>query len=121
LNSTVKTALLWVVIIVLVFLLWSLFNTAKGQSEKIPWSMFVDRVNQGYVEKVNISGDEIRGETKATAPGAERDVPEDQPARDHGFVIDAGRASIHPRPLRNKSRFRVFVILGDLVDYRVCG
>ena len=72
-NSTVKTALLWVVIIVLVFLLWSLFNTAKGQSEKIPWSMFVDRVNQGYVEKVNISGDEIRGETKATAPGGKHE------------------------------------------------
>ena len=68
-NSTVKTALLWVVIIVLVFLLWSLFNTAKGASEQIPFSMFISRVNDGYVEKVTIRGDEIRGVTTATAPG----------------------------------------------------
>jgi len=64
LNSTVKTALLWVVIIVLVFLLWSLFQTTKGTSELIPFSAFLDRVNQGYVEKVVIRDDDIRGETR---------------------------------------------------------
>jgi cell division protease FtsH len=73
LNSTVKTALLWVVIIVLVFLLWQLFNTAKGASEQIPFSTFLDRVDQGYVEKVSIRGDEIRGETKPTAPGGKKE------------------------------------------------
>jgi cell division protease FtsH len=73
LNSTVKTALLWVVIIVLVFLLWSLFNTAKGASEQIAYSLFQERVEQGYVEKVTIRADEIRGVTKATAPGGKRE------------------------------------------------
>src|SRR5688500_20344753 len=71
LNSTVKTALLWVVIIVLVFLLWSLFNTAKGESDPIEYSTFRDRVTQGHVEKITVRGDEIRGETKTTAPGGE--------------------------------------------------
>jgi len=80
LNSTVKTALLWVVIIVLVFLLWSLFNTAKSGSEAIPFSAFTDRVNQGYVEKVTIRGDDIRGETKATAPGGKREFHTTGPA-----------------------------------------
>ena len=72
-NSTVKTALLWVVIIVLVFLLWSLFQTTKGTSEPIPFSAFLDRVNSGVVEKVTIRGDDIRGETKTTAPGGKRE------------------------------------------------
>ena len=72
-NSTVKTALLWVVIIVLVFLLWSLFNTAKSGSELIPFSAFTDRVSQGLVDKVTIRGDDIRGETKATAPGGRKE------------------------------------------------
>jgi len=80
LNSTVKTALLWVVIIVLVFLLWSLFNTAKSGSEAIPFSAFTDRVNQGQVEKVTIRGDEIRGETKATAPGGKHEFHTTGPA-----------------------------------------
>jgi cell division protease FtsH len=73
LNSTVKTALLWVVIIVLVFLLWSLFQTTKGTSEPIPFSKFLDQVNSGMVEKVVIRGDEIRGETKPNAPGGKHD------------------------------------------------
>jgi cell division protease FtsH len=73
LNSTVKTALLWVVIIVLVFLLWSLFQTTKNQSEAISFSAFRDRVNQGLVEKVIIRGDEIRGEMKTTAQGGKHE------------------------------------------------
>jgi len=83
LNSTVKTALLWVVIFVLVILLWQLFQTTKGASEAIPFSTFLDRTNQGYVEKVKIRGDEIHGETKATAPGGKREfhlnAPENYP------------------------------------------
>ena len=72
-NSTVKTALLWVVIIVLVFLLWSLFDTTKGASEQIAFSAFLDRVNRGEVSKVLIRGTEIRGETTATAQGGRRE------------------------------------------------
>ena len=72
-NSTLKTALLWVVIIVLVFLLWSLFQTTKGTSELIPFSAFLDKVNQSYVEKVVIRDDEIHGETKPNAPGGKRE------------------------------------------------
>ncbi len=78
-NSTVKTALLWVVIIVLVFLLWSLFQTTKGTSEQIPFSAFLDRVNAGYVEKVVIRGDDVRGETKSTAPGGKREFHTNAP------------------------------------------
>jgi cell division protease FtsH len=73
LNSTVKTALLWLVIIVLVILLWQLFHATQVASEQIPFSTFLERVNQGYVEKVVIHGEEIRGETKTSAPGGKRE------------------------------------------------
>ena len=62
-NSTVKTALLWVVIIVLVFLLWSLFQTTKGTSDQIAFSKFMELVNSNAVETVTIRGEEIRGDT----------------------------------------------------------
>jgi cell division protease FtsH len=84
LNSTVKTALLWVVIIVLVFLLWSLFQTTKGTSDPIRFSDFMDRVRDGHVESVTIRGDEIRGVYTATAPNAQKEfhlnAPDDYPA-----------------------------------------
>jgi cell division protease FtsH len=70
LNSTVKTALLWVVIIVLVFLLWSLFQTTKGTSTPINFSQFNKYVNANQVEKVRIRGDEINGEFKAPVNGS---------------------------------------------------
>jgi len=80
LNSTVKTALLWVVIIVLVFLLWNLFNTAKGGNEQIQWSTFLERVNQGQIQKVTISGDKIVGELKTTVPGGNKPFTTTGPA-----------------------------------------
>jgi cell division protease FtsH len=84
LNQTVKTALLWVVIIVLVFLLWSLFNTAKGASSQIPFSTFLERVNSGQVQKVTIRGTEVRGETRGNVQGGKREfhvnVPANYPA-----------------------------------------
>jgi cell division protease FtsH len=77
LNSTAKTALLWVVIIVLVFLLWSLFQTTKGTAESIAYSKFLESVQEKRVESVLIRGNHIegtfRGPSAAPAtPGAER-------------------------------------------------
>jgi cell division protease FtsH len=91
LNSTVKTALLWVVIIVLVFLLWSLFQTTKGASEQVVFSTFMERVDSGQVEKVTIRGDEIRGEMKSAAPGGKREFHLNAPTN-YPAYIDALRA-----------------------------
>jgi len=91
LNSTVKTALLWVVIIVLVFLLWSLFQTTKGTSETIAFSQFLDRVNQGAVESVTIRGDDVRGETKTTFPGGKKEFHTTAPTN-YPAMIDLLRA-----------------------------
>ncbi|HXA20558.1 MAG TPA: ATP-dependent zinc metalloprotease FtsH [Thermoanaerobaculia bacterium] len=90
-NSTVKTALLWVVIIVLVFLLWSLFQKTKGDSETIAFSQFMDRVNQGAVESVTIRGDDVRGETKATVAGGKKEFHTTAPTN-YPAMIDLLRA-----------------------------
>ncbi|HVT01852.1 MAG TPA: ATP-dependent zinc metalloprotease FtsH [Thermoanaerobaculia bacterium] len=72
-NSTIKTALLWVVIIVLVFLLWNLFLTAKGTTDIVPFSKFIDDVRENRVESVVIRGNEIKGTTRATVPGGKKE------------------------------------------------
>src|SRR5207237_10458951 len=103
LNSTVKTALLWVVIIVLVFLLWSLFQTTKGTSEKIPFSTFIDRVNANQVEKVTISGDSIRGESRATAPRGRREFEVTGPPGPYPAMYDMLKAKGVTMELDRKS------------------
>jgi cell division protease FtsH len=74
LNSTFKTALLWMVIIVLVFLLYQLFNSARNPAEQKDYSTFLEMVNKGQVESVTIQGNEIHGKTRplpAGTPGKE--------------------------------------------------
>jgi len=65
LNSTVKTALLWVVIIVLVFLLWSFFQTTQTTAKEITYSQFLTAVRENQVLEVTIKGNQIRGKLKA--------------------------------------------------------
>ncbi len=60
-NSTVKTALLWVVVIVLVLMLWSFFQQTKDTPTDIAFSDFLQRVEEGHVEEVTIQGNKIRG------------------------------------------------------------
>ena len=95
-NSTVKTALLWVVIIVLVFLLWSLFQTTKGTSNAINFTTFTNQVNAGQVEKVTIRGDEIHGEYRVPQNGSKEfhlNAPSNYPQmydtlRDHKVAME---------------------------------
>jgi cell division protease FtsH len=67
-----KTILLWVVIIVLVILLWNLFQQTKTASEEVPFSTFVERVNTGTVDNIKIKGSDVTGEWKATPPGGQK-------------------------------------------------
>jgi cell division protease FtsH len=72
LNSTFKTILLWIVIIVLVILLWNLFQQTKMANEDVPFSTFIERVNNGSVDNVIIKGTEVTGEWKPATPGGQK-------------------------------------------------
>jgi cell division protease FtsH len=64
-NSTVKTVVFWLVIVLSAFLLWQVVKTSGGgQKEKeINSSQFLNDVNQGLVQKVTINGQEVHGES----------------------------------------------------------
>ena len=83
-NSTFKTALLWVVIIVLVFVLWSLFQTAKSTTEDLKFSKFLDELEGNNIALVTIRGNEIRGERKTSS--GEKEFTTRAPANYDGLV-----------------------------------
>ena len=62
-NSTVKTVVFWLVIVVSAFLLWQVVKAGSaGQKEKdINFSQFLLDVDQGNVKEVTINLQEIRG------------------------------------------------------------
>jgi cell division protease FtsH len=62
-NSTVKTVVFWLVIVLSAFLLWQVVkNSSGGQKEtERNWTQFMSDVNQGNVQEVTINGQEVRG------------------------------------------------------------
>jgi cell division protease FtsH len=65
-NSTVKTVVFWLVIVISAFLLWQVVRTSSNQQKEIPvvFSQFLVDVDQGNVKKVTITAQEVKGEYK---------------------------------------------------------
>ncbi|HEY6273586.1 MAG TPA: ATP-dependent zinc metalloprotease FtsH [Terriglobales bacterium] len=61
-NSTFKTVVLWVVLVLVGFVLWKMIATGPtGKDEEISYSAFMSKVNQGSVKDVQISNNEAHG------------------------------------------------------------
>jgi len=69
-NSTVKTALFWVVLLCTAVLLWKVMNNGQGTAEKqLTFTEFVREVKAGNVESVEISGGaKVSGKFKGGNP-----------------------------------------------------
>jgi len=69
-NSTVKTVVFWLVIVLSAFLLWQVVRAgSNGQKEKeITFSQFLSEVDQGSVKEVTITAQEVRGKEKDGSP-----------------------------------------------------
>jgi cell division protease FtsH len=61
-NSNIKTAIFWVVLICVAVLLWVVVRTGKSRPEQqLSFTQFVNLVDAGQVREVTISGNEVQG------------------------------------------------------------
>jgi len=67
LNSTLKSLLFWMVLVVIAALIWQ-FTSLRSGDEEITFTAFLERVNADQVEKVTFVGNEITGKFKGDAP-----------------------------------------------------
>jgi cell division protease FtsH len=58
-NQTVRTVLMWIVILVGILLIWQVLQGYSTASQEIPFSEFLDRVDAGHVAGVLIKGQSI--------------------------------------------------------------
>jgi len=66
LNSTLKSLLFWMLLVVLVVLVWNFTSTWTGRNEtKITFTEFLQRVQDKQVASVKITGNDIVGEMRA--------------------------------------------------------
>ena len=67
-NSSVKTIMFWVFILICLMLLWGVVERGAnmGKNPEIPYSELFDKVQSGQVLDATIQGDELRGHLKAS-------------------------------------------------------
>jgi len=58
-NQTVRTVLMWIVILVGILLVWQVLQGYSTSSQEVPFSEFLDNVSSGSVSKVLIKGNDI--------------------------------------------------------------
>ena len=94
-NSTVKTVLFWLVIVVSAFLLWQVVRTGtSGPKDKEKnFSEFMSDVDQGLVREVTITAQDVKGKYKADNSPFHTTVPPNYPdmyktLRDKGVSVN---------------------------------
>jgi cell division protease FtsH len=67
-NSTVKTILFWVFILICLLLLWGVVSKGAGvgKEPEYSYSELMDKVQAGLVQDVTVQGNELHGHLKAT-------------------------------------------------------
>jgi cell division protease FtsH len=93
-NSTVKTVVFWLVIVISGILLWQVVKGANSgaKEREINYSEFMSQVDQNNVGEVTVLGSDVRGKFKSDKASFHVVVPPNysemyKPMRDHGVNI----------------------------------
>ena len=63
-NSHLKTIVIWLVVIAAVVIGYQIFNTASGQRQPLDQSSFYEALEDGQIQEVTITGDQVGFEIK---------------------------------------------------------
>jgi len=98
-NSNVKTAVFWVILVCVVVILVVAFQQNRTrQDTPITFTEFLNRVEAGKVKSIAITGNEVRGEYKDQQGGLRTLIPANYPdiynlLRDKGVDVDIKESS----------------------------
>ncbi len=98
-NSNVKTAVFWVILICVVVLLWVVMQTGKTREDRtLTFTEFLNDVEAGKVKSVSITGGEVRGAFKGENVGLRTVIPSNYPdiynlLRGKGVDVDIKESS----------------------------
>ena len=63
-NRSLKNVFFWISAGILIILLWSLLQSPNAAKQEINFTQFLDQVEQGNVEEVTVSDNDLRGKYK---------------------------------------------------------
>ncbi len=100
-NSTLKSLLFWLVLVVIGALIWQFSSNLQKTEKQVAFTKFMELVKDGQIKSVTISGNEITAKTSereaAADPGYRTFAPptriSSRNLREKGVEIDATRES----------------------------
>src|ERR1017187_4036985 len=105
-NSNIKTAIFWVVLICLIVLLWTIVHQGKhATEEQIAFTDFIDQVKDKKVRDVNIAGNEVHGMYVGNDKGLRTLIPTNYPA-----IYDLLQQIVNGRIVGGDERAQAFVV-----------
>ncbi len=120
-NSTVKTVVFWLVIVLSAFLLWQVMKAGSaGQKEKeVNFSQFLSDIDQGNVKEVTITGMEVRGKYRNDGSPFHTTAPVNYPdiykmLRDKGVTMNIRDMSSGSWPLQLLGTWAPLILLAAL-------
>jgi len=84
-NQTVRTVLMWIVILVGILLVWQMLQGYSSSSQEVPFSQFLDQVASGKVRGVLIKGETIHIRTRDSEDSSVTAPRYDQYTYDPGY------------------------------------
>src|ERR1700687_6244802 len=86
-NSNIKTAIFWVVIIMLVVLFWTVVHNQKSQtSAQLSFTSLMNDVNAGKIKTVKITGNDLQGNYKEDNQELHAVIPTNHQALDDAML-----------------------------------
>ncbi len=121
-NSTVKTALFWLLIIVSAFLLWEVVKSARdGQKDKeVTTTQFMSDLDQNTIHDFKVNGMEVRGKMRdgsqfhTTAPTTYFTPEVLDTLRKKGIEVNFGDPTSGSLPLQLLGTWAPLILLGAL-------
>ncbi len=101
-NSTVKTILLWLVLIAAVVLLWQMLKgtTGSGPVQQLNFTDFMNQAQSGNISEVTISGVDVTGQMKASHGRFHTTIPANYPDL-YKVLLQKGVAVTNKPPSNN--------------------
>ena len=123
-NSTVKTVIFWLVIVLSAFLLWQVMKAGSaGQKEKeVNFSQFLSDIDQGNVKEVTITGMEVRGKYRNDNSAFHTTAPVNYPdiykmLRDKGVTMNIRDITSGSWPLQLLGTWAPLILLAAAVVF----
>ncbi len=120
-NSTVKTVVFWLVIVLSAFLLWEVMKqgNAAQKDKEVNFSQFMADVDQSNVKEVTITGMEVRGHYRNDNSPFHTTVPVNYPdiykmLRDKGVTMNIRDMSSGSWPLQLLGTWAPLILLAAL-------